>query len=245
MSIGDKIIYYANVSSTNDVASNLINSGNVVEGTVISAGFQSDGKGQRNNQWQSDPFMNLIMSVILKPEMMLPEQQFYISKIVSLSILDSLKTFSGGFSVKWPNDIYHGGDKIAGILIEHTVIGNKVATTIAGIGLNINQTVFPEDLPNPISLAQISGLEHNVQDLQKVICLNMQKLYSELIKGKLKKIDKLYEDKLYKKGLRSEFITKEGSINGTIKGVNKPGQLIISSDDGRELIFSFKEIEFR
>ncbi len=244
MAIGDKTVYHANVSSTNDVASELINKGSAIDGMVISAGFQSKGKGQRNNKWHSDPFMNLIMSVILIPGGILPEQQFYISKIVSLAIIDTLQSFSDHFSIKWPNDIYYRGDKIAGILIEHTIVGNKITSSIAGIGLNINQKDFPDDIPNPISLMQISKQKHNVQVILNEVCGSLQIRYSDLKNGKFSDIDKSYERLLYLKDIESLFMTKDGPMQGVITGVNNIGQLLIRSSEGLEKVFSFKEIEF-
>lgn len=245
MTIGSNIIYHANVSSTNELATDLISNGSATDGTVISAGFQLKGKGQRNKQWHSDPFMNLIMSVILKPNGLMPEDQFYISKIISLSIIDTLGRYSDKFSIKWPNDIYHKGDKIAGILIENTIIGNRISASIAGIGLNINQKDFPEDLPNPVSLSTISAKNHNVQLIQDEVCRNLQNWYEALIAEQYDIIDESYENRLYQSGIEAQYKTKEGRISGTILGVNKSGQLILLCSSGEKRIFSFKEIEFR
>jgi BirA family biotin operon repressor/biotin-[acetyl-CoA-carboxylase] ligase len=244
MVIGSKIIYHANVSSTNDLAAELINKGSAYEGIVISAAYQSGGRGQRNNTWISDPFMNLIMSVILMPESILPEQQFYISKIVSLAITDTLQNFSDQFSIKWPNDIYHGSDKIAGILIENIIVGDRITSSIAGIGLNINQKKFPASIPNPISLIQISKEKHNVQLILEEVCRNLQIRYSSLKDGNYAEIDNSYEGLLYHKDDEMEFRTADGTLKGKIKGVNKSGQLIIEPGEGANREFSFKEIEF-
>ena len=244
MVIGSKIIYHANVSSTNDLAAELIDKGSAHEGIVISAAYQSGGRGQRNNTWFSDPFMNLIMSVILMPESILPEQQFYISKIVSLAITDTLQNFSDQFSIKWPNDIYHGSDKIAGILIENIIIGERITSSIAGIGLNINQKKFPSGIPNPISLIQISKKKHNVQLILEEVCRNLQLRYSSLKDGNYSEIDNSYESLLYHKDEEMEFRTADGPLKGKIIGVNKSGQLIIEPAEGSNIEFSFKEIEF-
>lgn len=244
MVIGSKTIYHANVSSTNDVAAELINKGRAYEGMVISAGFQTRGKGQRNNIWISDPFTNLIISVILMPEHLLPEQQFYISKIVSLAVTDTLEAFSDQFSIKWPNDIYHGSDKIAGILIENIITGEKITASIAGIGLNVNQKDFPASIPNPVSLAQITQQKHNVQVIHDEVCKNLQIRYSALKDGNYSGIDYSYESRLYHKDDNLNFKTINGLLEGKIIGVNKLGQLIIELPEGEHREFSFKEIEF-
>lgn len=244
MVIGSKTIYHAKVSSTNDVAAELINKGRAYEGMVISAGFQSKGKGQRNNIWVSDPFMNLIISVILLPESILAEQQFYISKIVSLAITDTLHSFSDQISIKWPNDIYHGSDKIAGILIENTIIGEKIAASIAGIGLNINQKYFPANIPNPVSLTQITKKKHKVQVILNELCKKLQSRYISLKDGDYSGIDNSYESRLYHRDDELQFTTKGGLLKGRIKGVNKLGQLIIETSVGERRVFSYKEIEF-
>lgn len=244
MPIDYKIQYHEKVSSTNDTATDMIGRKLAAHGSVIVAGFQSSGKGQRSNIWFSDPLINLTMSIILKPNFLLPEEQFYISKIVSIAITDSLSNFSNKFSIKWPNDIYHGSDKIAGILIENSIIGNSISDTVCGIGLNINQKHFPKDLPNPISLTNITGTEHNTQDLQNNILNRLSVLYDYIKKRKYNTIDKSYLERLYQINKESEFRAGDKYFRGTIKGINKQGQLLIRPVNGPIRSFSFKEVEF-
>ncbi len=244
MHIDYKYLYYENVSSTNELAAELIKQKKAGHGSVVVAGNQTAGRGQRNNTWHSDPLMNLTMSVILRPGFIRPEQQFYISKIISLAVSSSLLQFSDDFSIKWPNDIYCGSDKIAGILIEHSIIGNNISYSICGIGLNINQTVFPESLSNPVSIKAITGKEINIQEIQDRMLSSLSSLYNLLEQGNTTEIDNAYSEQLYLLGKESEFRSADKTFYGTICGVNNSGQLIVRDQSGSEKIFSFKEIEF-
>ena len=139
MIIGSVIKFHKELTSTNDQAFMLLKTINPVEGTVIYADFQKAGRGQKDNKWESEKGKNLLLSIILYPTSIRPEDQFYLSMAVSLGICDFIDSFFPGSKIKWPNDIYINDDKIAGILIENSVMGETIESTIAGIGININQ----------------------------------------------------------------------------------------------------------
>jgi len=244
MLVDYNILYYEKVSSTNVMAADLIKKKKAGAGSVIVSGYQSSGKGQRNNTWISDPLMNLTMSVILTPKFLKPEKQFYISKIVSLALVKTLNRYSEAFSIKWPNDIYHKGDKIAGILIENSIIGNKISDSVCGIGLNINQTLFPDYIPNPVSLKTLSGSTYNIQEIQDKVLAELALLYSALEGGDFGRVDNDYLDVLYLHNKESEFKAGDNYFRGIINGVNDSGQLLVLDENGTERCFSFKEIEF-
>ena len=125
---------------------------------------QTAGRGQRGNSWEAEPGMNLTFSLCLEPSSILPSEQFLLSEAVALGVADAvaqalgLDTQQEEITVKWPNDIYAGNRKIAGILIEHSIRGNRIAKSIAGIGLNVNQRLFRSDAPNPVSMHQLTCL---------------------------------------------------------------------------------------
>ena len=244
MNIDYKFLYYENVSSTNELATELIKQEKAAHGTVVIAGNQTAGKGQRNNTWHSEPLMNLTMSIILRPKKISPVKQFYISKIISLAVCSCLEQHSASFSIKWPNDIYYKSDKIAGILIEHSIIGNKISASVCGLGLNINQTEFAGILRNPVSLKNIMGRDFNIQEIQDGILAKLSNLYRLLEEGKFNKIDKAYLGRLYLLGKESEFIANGKTFRGIISGINNSGQLVMTLPDGKDRSFSFKEIEF-
>jgi BirA family biotin operon repressor/biotin-[acetyl-CoA-carboxylase] ligase len=244
MSLGIRIIYREKVSSTNDLAFELLKERRVSEGTVVYAGEQDKGRGQRGNTWLSEPGKNLTMSIILKPHFLPADKQFYISRIISLAIIDLLSELVRNISIKWPNDIYVGSDKIAGILIEHSITGDKLTSSIAGIGLNLNQVKFPDTLPNPVSLGLITGEYHDVNKVLGDLCSLISRRYEQIAKGELKVIDKDYHSHLYLRNRPSEFMTAKGVIRGSIRKVNKYGQLVVDTELSGPETFSFKEIEF-
>lgn len=120
--------------------------------TVWAAEFQTAGRGQRGNTWESAVGENLTFSILLKPTNFLSTRQFELSQVVALGVVDYLATHGIEAKIKWPNDIYVGDRKICGILIENVLSGDTLSVCIAGIGVNLNQTVFRSDAPNPTSL---------------------------------------------------------------------------------------------
>ncbi|MCX6329107.1 MAG: biotin--[acetyl-CoA-carboxylase] ligase, partial [Bacteroidia bacterium] len=166
MIIGSILNFYKNLSSTNDQASLLLKTESPPEGTVIYTDSQSAGRGQKDNKWESDEGKNLLISIILYPKSIAPENQFYISMAVSLGICDFIDSFFPGSKIKWPNDIYIKNDKIAGILIENSILGETIENSVAGIGININQEKFSDVVPNPVSIKMVTGNEYD-----RVICL--------------------------------------------------------------------------
>ncbi len=181
MIIGSNIIFHNELISTNTCAALLLKQQKPPEGTVIHANFQTAGKGQKGNIWVSEAGKNLLFSIILFPDMIKPEEQFGISMAISLGICDFLNKLIPVCSIKWPNDIYAGDDKIAGILIENSIRGGNIESSIAGIGLNINQVIFPSYLPNPVSLKLITGKEHDPDYCLNELLSSLDKRYKMLI----------------------------------------------------------------
>ncbi len=140
-------------------------------GAVVAVRKQTAGRGQRGNSWESEPDANLTFSMLLRPRTIRAASQFELSMLVSLGVCIALEEASGEkFRVKWPNDIYHGDHKICGILIENSLDGFRIGRSIAGIGINVNQTVFVSDAPNPISLANITGCAYDLETLLEKVC---------------------------------------------------------------------------
>jgi BirA family biotin operon repressor/biotin-[acetyl-CoA-carboxylase] ligase len=244
MKIGDKILYRERVTSTNDLAEVLLKGGEAVDGTIIYAGNQIEGRGQKGNRWESSSGMNLTMSLILQPQYLAPERQFMISKAVSLSIVNLLKDYSDHVSIKWPNDIYIRGDKIAGILIENSIIGNTIECSIAGIGINLNQETFSNDIPNPISLKIITGKNFVVKDIIDDLSIHLNYWYSMVAVGDFETIDIEYTNCLYQFGIPSTYIISGLSITGVIRGVDQYGHLLLEDDGGVVKPYAFKDIAF-
>ncbi|HCC70289.1 MAG TPA: biotin--[acetyl-CoA-carboxylase] ligase [Bacteroidales bacterium] len=244
MIIGSNIIYREKVSSTNELAAEMLKDNSPSEGTVIFAGEQLHGKGQRGNKWISEAGKNLTFSIILYPDFLQSDQQFMISKVISISILELLDKYSDSISIKWPNDIYHKDDKIAGILIEYSLEGNKIQHCIAGAGININQFNFPPDIPNPVSLNIINHQEYDTGIILAEFCRICDYWYKELVDGQVETINTQYHNNLYRLNINTGFITHEGPLKGRITGVDTFGRILIDHENGNKGIYGFREIEF-
>jgi BirA family biotin operon repressor/biotin-[acetyl-CoA-carboxylase] ligase len=244
MIIGSKYIFHENLSSTNTCAAALLKEDVVQEGTVIYTNFQTAGRGHAGNIWESEDGKNLLISIILYPSTVKPVDQFQISKIISLGISDYLHSETTNISIKWPNDIYINNDKIAGILIEATVIGDEIGNVIAGIGLNINQKVFRSNAPNPVSLAMITSKDYDPAECLKILADNLDQRYKQLLREETNNIDNEYLNTLYRYGVWSKYRDARGSFEGRIISVTGSGRLLIEDRRGRINEYGHKEVTF-
>jgi BirA family transcriptional regulator, biotin operon repressor / biotin---[acetyl-CoA-carboxylase] ligase len=244
MIIGSRLIFCKDIESTNTYASGLLQSESVAEGTIIYTNYQSAGRGQKGNRWESEYGKNLLFSTVLYPIMIRPEDQFIISIFVSLGICDFLKILKQGCKIKWPNDIYAGDDKIAGILIENTIISNAILNSIAGIGLNINQEEFPEGLPNPVSIKNLTGKEFDPDYCLKQLSVCLDLRYKQVISGNWDALRHEYISSLYQLNTWRSFRSEKGILEGRIVSVTNAGYLKIEEKSGNIREFAFKEIEF-
>lgn len=201
------------------------------------------GRGQVGNKWESEPGRNISMTVVLKPECLEASRQFAVSMVVALGCFDFLSRYVGDVSVKWPNDVYVGDRKIAGILIEHRIAGSRVGISLCGIGLNVNQEVFVSDAPNPISLWQLTG---------RVLPLGLA------LEELLACIDTRYARIHDYAGLEADFLRHlyraegvydwedgSGCFKASVAGVDEYGQLRLLDTEGRERVYAFKEVAYK
>ena len=242
--IGNKIISLLSVDSTNNYARKLLSGDRPEEGTVIISGEQTKGRGYGENTWHSKRGKNLLFSIILYPQFISANTQFLISKVISLGIYDYLCTYISDVSIKWPNDIYVDDRKIAGILIENDLMGSSVKTSIVGIGININQEKFPNDIPNPVSLNQMIEKKLVLKDELKKLAGFLEKRYQMLAQGKVDKIQKDYHGKLFRLNEMSWYQNSDEQFKAKIIGVSDYGQLILENQSGKTLEYNFKEVEF-
>lgn len=170
------LIHINETNSTNNYLQSLCSEQKVEELTVVVADFQTSGRGQRGNSWESAPGKNLLFSTVIFPEFLEARRQFLISQVISLAIKEELDTYTSDISIKWPNDIYWKEKKICGMLIENDLMGRNINQSIAGIGININQEIFHSSAPNPVSLLQITGEEHDLFKTLKNIMLKNSSL---------------------------------------------------------------------
>lgn len=243
--VGQIFFTLKEVDSTNNYIKKLLsNSTPLIDGTVIMAENQFAGRGQQQNKWFTEQGKNLTFSIYLKPEFLPLTDQFALTMAASLGVFDALFPLLGdGLKIKWPNDIYYHDQKLGGILIENIVQGMDIKGTIIGIGLNINQEKFPDYLPKAISLKQILRQDYDLKTILTDICGRIEKNYSLLKAGNKSIVRNQYLDRLYCKDEVRFYKTAEGVIEGNIKTVREDGLLVINNN-GKELEFSFKEVEF-
>jgi len=214
------------------------------EGTVITASYQESGKGQAGNRWESEPGKNLLMSVILYPEMVKPEEQFVILQFVSLAVCDLVSTYAYDVAVKWPNDIYAGKDKIAGILIEHSIIGSRLAGSVAGIGLNVNQMAFTGGAINPVSLAMLTGSSYDLARIIRELTALLDSRYRMVTAGEWSPLAEEYHKALYRRGEWHSYTDSRGIFRGMIESVRDDGMLMMRRKDGTLSEYAFKEVDY-
>ena len=238
------LIHVSETNSTNNYLQTLCNQQQIEEFTTVIADFQTSGKGQRGNSWESEKGKNLLFSVVLFPKFLEARHQFLISQIISLAIKEELDVYTSGISIKWPNDIYWNEKKICGMLIENDWMGNYVSQSIAGIGININQEVFYSSAPNPVSLLQITGKHHNISEILGNILLRIQRFYELLRKNETDFIASHYEKSLFRNEGFHPFKDKDGEFSARIIRVESDGKLILEDNLLIKRGYMFKEVEY-
>jgi BirA family biotin operon repressor/biotin-[acetyl-CoA-carboxylase] ligase len=244
--VGQNFITIKQVDSTNNFLKELAsNSKPLIEGTVIMAEDQYAGRGQQQNGWHAEPGKNLTFSILLKPTFLLVTDQFDLVRAVSLGVFEALAPLLGDkLKIKWPNDIYYADQKLGGMLIENMIQGGQIKNAIVGIGLNINQEIFPNHLPNAISLKQILHQDYDLNSLLTDICRHIEAYYLNLKAGKISFVRESYLKRLYWLNEKKSFRSKEELFDGVINNVKDNGMLVVKNNKGEELEFSLKEIEF-
>lgn len=243
--IGKVLLEFPVLGSTNDYALELLRTGTVIEGLVVCAAAQTHGKGQAGAKWESEPGKNMAMSVVLLPSFLQPMRHFSLNQAVALAVRDMLAPYIPvPVFIKWPNDIIAGNGKIAGILIQTHLQGNRFQHGVAGIGINVNQSEFPEHLPHATSLSKITGQSFNLKNLREALCYQLDKRYAELRSGNLEELAFHYTSHLFRVHTPSRLRRADGTVfEGIIEGVSEDGRLLVRH--GQELEkFSPKEIAF-
>ncbi|HLW08823.1 MAG TPA: biotin--[acetyl-CoA-carboxylase] ligase [Fermentimonas sp.] len=239
------IVKLKEVDSTNSYLKKILYEQHPEEGSMVISEFQTSGRGQMGNSWSSESGKNLILSLLVYPDQLPANEQFIISRIASLAVKNCMDQFVDDIRIKWPNDIFWKDKKIAGMLIENDVQGKFIRNSIIGIGININQESFPEDLPNPISLKQITGTDHDIEHIIEIFVREFFLLYREFQDGKTTQIEDEYMLDLYRVNDYYWFKDKNGSFKAMIKEVLPTGYLVLKTMDGDEIRqYAFKEVSF-
>jgi len=238
-----QIIHIPQTTSTNGYLQELSNDENLAEGTVVVTDNQTQGRGLSGNSWESKPGANLTFSTILYPLTVKASGQFILSKAISLAVFDFiLEIVPDGVSIKWPNDVYVGDKKIAGILIENFIEGTYLTKTIAGIGVNINQKCFLSNAPNPVSLHQLTGKTYPLNSCLLSLHASIASRY-RMMKEDEKQLTSDYLQHLYRFGKLSRYSADGVFFDATITGVNHYGMLEMITATGERKAFGFKEVK--
>lgn len=250
-SIERPFIELQTVDSTNNYAFSRIHAGLAQDGMIIFSHEQTAGKGQRGKKWASAKGDSIALSIIIKPAPLLVSQQFQLSACAAVAVQKFFKKKAGGDTkIKWPNDLYWKDRKAGGILIESVVRSgesgpdsyrdgsrepgagchkpgvNNWQWAVIGIGININQTSFPADLPNPVSLKQITGKNFDTVELAKEIGQSFNDHFQKLITGGFEDIYAQYISHLYKINEKVKLKKDNRVFETMIKGVSPVGRLI-------------------
>jgi BirA family biotin operon repressor/biotin-[acetyl-CoA-carboxylase] ligase len=243
--IGKPTYTFDELDSTNKYATLILSKSKPSEGTVIKACFQTDGMGQIGRTWQSEPNKNLLCSIILFPKFLSANAQFLLSMAISVGICEAIQPFlQERICIKWPNDIYIGKKKVGGILIQNSLGGNLISNCIVGIGININQSNFPDELPNPISISRQIGKEIDINAFEQSLYSHIEYFYLMLKRGKHEKLQQKYLERLFWKDKVHSFEDEKGKIfSGIIRGIDVSGKLLIEKEEGIHS-FAFRSIKF-
>ncbi|MBQ8722528.1 MAG: biotin--[Paludibacteraceae bacterium] len=243
--------YIKNIDSTSTELRRRMSAEELPHGYCISADFQTAGHGQATNHWESEDGKNLLFSLLLRPTVIPASEQFVITEIVTLAIINALQDYiRQRITIKWPNDIYVGDKKLCGILIENALCGPTIDTCIVGIGININQELFTSNAPNPISLKQLNGRDNDREEIFEEIYQNILRYYDYLadnwqnddIKQSL---HYEYMNNLYRRVGYHNYSTPEGEkFSAEIEEIGPQGHLTLRLQSGELRTFAFKEVIF-
>lgn len=210
---------------------------------LVSADFQTAGRGQRGTHWEAEAGRNLLFGIRCHPTFMKAGCQFLLSEVQALAVVESLES-EAEVIVKWPNDIYVGDGKLGGMLLEHDLCGAQIATTITGVGLNINQERFSGDAPNPVSLRQIVGRDTDRSLLLSRIVERFDALYAKLKSGHTSEIHETYLSRLYRRTGFYPYADAKGQFEAEFVNVSHDGRLYLRDKDGTLRTYAFKEVRF-
>ena len=240
-----KITRFKNIESTNSYLQNLLDEGENIVDNVVVADFQTSGKGQGRNVWESEDGKNLLFSIALDMSFLKAENQFVLTQLISVVMIDVLKKYlpEDSLFIKWPNDIYFNDKKIAGILIKNEIKGMMLGTSIIGIGLNVNQTDFDKNLPNPISMKMITGKDYDLEEILMEVnestSLQVNKCQSQ------SSIANSYINHLYRYKQWAMYEHEGVEKEMMIIGYDRFGRLVLKEKNDREVVCDLKEILFR
>lgn len=211
---------------------------------LLTTDYQTAGRGQRGTSWEADEGCNLLFGFVFHPTTLLATQQFLLSEALALSVRSALSVYAHDIMVKWPNDVYWHDKKICGMLLEHTLLGKHIATTLTGVGININQESFKSDAPNPISLYQIIGRKVSLEELLTHITIAFEKRYLLIKNERCNDLHLEYMNNLYRANGFHEYRDVQGVFKAQIEDISPMGILTLKKEDNTLQRYAFKEVSF-
>ncbi len=252
-------MYIRQADSTNRLLKDMIASADtpaeaLCNGFYIVTDYQTAGRGQVGNHWESKDGENLLVSILIRPQRLEVSKQFRLSMIASLSVVEALNntllpntSTPRPLTIKWPNDIYYKEKKLGGILIENRLRGKEVSDCIFGLGLNINQTVFESDAPNPISIKQITGKEADRQAVLEAILTRLNERKAWLSDEHYEELKAAYVNHLYRREGVFEYEDEGGRFEARFKDIDEMGRLVLERQKGGKAErkeYLFKQIKY-
>ena len=227
-------MYIKTTHSTNSLMKEMLAKGEWPEGEeFVYAGYQTAGRGQTGNGWESEADKNLLCSILLPAD----KNLYFLNIAVSVAVI---RLLGEPFTIKWPNDIYYRDKKISGILLENAIVGSEIKYSIAGIGLNVNQTKFISDAPNPVSLKQITGKEYAIDRMMN----DLLKAVREVLVEPEETIWSAYKTHLYRREGFWPFEDKNGSFQARIEDILPTGEIVLRDQVGNQRIYHFKQVRY-
>lgn len=241
--IGTNVILLEAVDSTNNYARQLVRDKMPIEGTLVLADEQTEGRGQRTNSWVTEAHLNFTGSYILRPAFLAAKDQFMLSASVALAVFDLVSEIleKETVKIKWPNDILVNGKKIAGILIENSLRGINLDNSIVGIGINVNQSHFPKGL-NATSLKAISDKDFELDEFIPILNSKLEKRYLQLRQGQHQPILSQFNQNLFAFDEEKMLTVNGNEATFRILGARPSGELQLEDVNGQNSLHQHHEI---
>jgi BirA family biotin operon repressor/biotin-[acetyl-CoA-carboxylase] ligase len=238
-----EVLRLSETTSTNDEAKRLMLQ-SMAQKVIVMTDYQTAGRGQTGNTWESERGKNLLFSVGVRPAFLPARRQFLLLQVMSLAVAQTLVQYTDNISIKWPNDIYWCDKKISGTLIENELSGESIRQCVLGTGINVNQEHFVSDAPNPVSLRQILGHDVPRDRLFMDFLKHFETFYSRLESGESESLAQQYGDSLYWREGMHPYRDSRGTFRAFIDGVEPDGHLLLRTDEGQVRRYAFKEVSF-
>ncbi len=231
-------------TSTNSWMQAALDSNAVKPGDAVYTFSQTEGRGQKGNRWFSEPGKNLLFSLLIEPKALLATEQFRLSMMLALALKNLLDEDIPNLCVKWPNDLYAGNRKLAGMLLENRLAGKNVQYAIAGIGLNVNQSIFPEELSNPVSMVQLTGDETELHDFAARFYQGLSDAFKRLELCSTETLKRDYMKALFRNSGLHPYRDSNGTFFASIENVTELGYLVLKTAEGELRSYEIKTLAF-